>query len=182
MISLRYFLLSAGLLYLSVYIGPRRVCQYINWAATDPDFFTIPACVSYNCLGSLLSCVQDQDCKATMDCTTECQLSQPRNKQAMCAYICEVTDGYLNKEFEDVMLCMIEHKCMSNYPQDGTCVAREEDGVKSITDMNQIKGDWWVIKGLNCGESQEYPGGYDWFPCQHERWNFDPETAVWQNK
>ena len=182
MISLRYLLLSATILYLSVYIGPRRVSQYLTWAATDPDFFSIPACVSYNCLGSMVTCVQDKDCKATMDCTTECQLTQPRNKQAMCAYICEVTDGYLNQEFEAVMLCMIEHKCLPNYPQDGTCVAREEDGVKTITDMNQIKGDWWVIKGLNCGESQEYPGGYDWFPCQHERWNFDPETEVWQNK
>ena len=182
MISTKYLFLSSVLLYLGVYLGPRRVSQYLTSAAMDPDFFTIPACLTYNCLDSMMTCVQDKDCKATMDCSMECQLTQPRNKQAMCAYICELTDGYLNQKFEDLMLCMIENNCMSSYPQDGTCVAREEDGVKTITDMNQIKGDWWVIKGLNCGESEEYPGGYDWFPCQHERWNFDPETEVWQNK
>ena len=182
MISTQYLFLSSVLLYLGVVMGPRRISQYLTSAAMDPDFFTIPACLSYNCLDSMMTCVQDKDCKATMDCSMECQLTQPRNKQAMCAYICELTDGYLNQKFEDLMLCMIENNCMSSYPQDGTCVAKEEDGGETITDMNQIKGDWWVIKGLNCGESEEYPGGYDWFPCQHERWNFDPETEAWQNK
>ena len=89
------------------------------WMATDADFFTIPACVSYNCLRVLAGCLQDKDCKAALDCTTECQLTQPREKQAMCAYICEVTDGYLNKPFQDTILCMIENNCMSHYPQDG---------------------------------------------------------------
>ena len=32
----------------------------------------------------------------------------------------------------------------------------------------QVKGDWWVLWGLNCGEG-EYPGGYDGYPCHHER-------------
>ena len=61
-------------------------------------------------------------------------------------------------------------------------MARPEDGVQTITDLGQVQGDWWVIKGLNCGQTEEYPGGYDWFPCQHERWNLDPETEIWQNK
>ena len=34
--------------------------------------------------------------------------------------------------------------------------------------MEDIQGDWWVVRGVNCGESP-YPGGYDWYPCQHER-------------
>ena len=29
-------------------------------------------------------------------------------------------------------------------------------------------GDWWVLYGVNYGEAP-YPGGYDWYPCQHER-------------
>ena len=33
----------------------------------------------------------------------------------------------------------------------------------------KVKGDWWVVRGLNCGQSNDYPGGYDWYPCQHER-------------
>ena len=57
----------------------------------------------------------------------------------MCAYICEVTSGYLNPEFESIMLCMIENKCMGSYPQDGRCIAKESDGVKSITSMEQVR-------------------------------------------
>ena len=87
----------------------------------------------------------------------------------MCAYICEVTDGYMNPQFEETMLCMIEGQCMSHYPKDGECVATDKDTVQTITDMSQVAGEWWVIKGLNCGKSEEYPGGYDWYPCQPER-------------
>ena len=166
---------------IGVYIGPTRIGQYVQWMATDPDFFSIPACISYNCLWKMATCVQNPDCKATLDCITECQLTQPRNKQAMCAYICEVTDGYLNQEFESLMLCMIDNNCMSHYPQDGTCVAQETDGVTTITDMDQIQGDWWAIKGLNCGYDDEYPGGYDGFPCQHERWGLS-DDGLWQNR
>ena len=84
-----------------------------------------------------------------MDCITECQLTQPRNKQAMCVYICEVTDGYMNQQFEETMLCMIEEQCMSDYPTDGQCVATDQDAVQTITDLAQIAGEWWVTKGLN---------------------------------
>ena len=30
---------------------------------------------------------------------------------------------------------------------------------------NQVAGDWWVVKGQNCGQDG-WPGGYDWYPCQ----------------
>ena len=45
------------------------------------------------------------------------------------------------------MNCMIDGNCMSNYPQDGHCVANDEDGDASLTDLKEIEGDWWVIKG-----------------------------------
>ena len=37
----------------------------------------------------------------------------------MCGYICEMTDGYENPVFEDVMLCMIDNKCLPDYPRSG---------------------------------------------------------------
>ena len=86
--------------YLGVYVGPGRLRQYINWAWTDPDFFTIPACIFSSCPAPLASCMVDPACSDTLACIRECQLSQPRSKQAMCAYICEVTDGYMNPQFE----------------------------------------------------------------------------------
>ena len=39
----------------------------------------------------------DSDCRATLTCINECQLYQPRSKQAMCAYICEMTDGKISE-------------------------------------------------------------------------------------
>jgi len=176
----KLYLSATLMLFIGIYMGPTRIKQYVHWIATDPEFFTIPACIGVNCLGKMVACIQNEDCKATLDCTQECQLTQPRNKQAMCAYICEVTSGYLNPEFEAIMLCMIENKCMGSYPQDGRCIAKESDGVKSITSMEQVKGEWWAIKGLNCGETEEFPGGYDGFPCQHERWSLNKD-GQWQN-
>ena len=35
----------------------------------------------------------------------------------------------------------------------------------------------WVLWGVNCGEAP-YPGGYDWYPCQHERFIQQVLTVV----
>ena len=43
-----------------------------------------------------------------------------------------------------------------------------------------VEGDWWVLRGVNCGDDV-YPGGYDWYPCQHERFIKD-EAGQWINK
>ena len=43
-----------------------------------------------------------------------------------------------------------------------------------------ILGDWWVLRGVNCGDSV-YPGGYDWYPCQHERF-IKESSGQWINK
>ena len=177
----KLLLASVPALLVGLYMGPQRLGQYYNWASTDPDFLRIPACIGLNCPAKMATCLTNTACSATLDCITECSLTQPRNKQAMCAYICEVTSGYLNPEFESLMLCMIEHQCMSHYPQDGTCVVREEDGVREVTSMDMVRGDWWVIRGLNCGHSEEWPGGYDGFPCQHERWAPREDNGQWQN-
>jgi len=127
-------------------------------------------CTVVNCGHKIAMCMTDADCRATMECSRACQ-DMPRNRQAMCGYICEMTDGYENKVFEDVMLCMIEKDCLPEYPKDGECVAKSDsDAVQTLTSMKQVEGDWWSIRGLNCGYDDDYPGGYDWFPCGHERW------------
>ena len=43
----------------------------------------------------------------------------------------------------------------------------------------QVRGDWWVLRGLNCGEG-DFPGGYDWYPCQHERF-IEQDNGQWIN-
>ena len=32
--------------------------------------------------------------------------------------------------------------------------------------MDSIQGDWWILKGQNCGQDEIWNGGYDAYPCQ----------------
>ena len=31
----------------------------------------------------------------------------------------------------------------------------------------QVKGKWWIVRGLNCGQ-KGWPAGFDYFPCQRD--------------
>jgi len=100
------------------------------------------------------------------------------------------------------------HQCLPTYPDDGDCLATDADAVQNITSLDQLEGDWWVVKGINCGQVKDespfrpsgkyvpplnptkgraYPGGYDWYPCQHERFvksnghDFPNPTSPWVN-
>ena len=57
-------------------------------------------------------------------------------------------------------------------PDDGKCRVTDDDGQQDLTDVSDIEGDWWVIKGLN--------PHYDSFPCQHNRYHQDA-TGTWIN-
>ena len=46
--------------------------------------------------------------------------------------------------------------------------------------MDQVSGDWWVVKGQNCGQ-EGWPGGYDWYPCQHGRFLMVDDDGNWIN-
>ena len=37
-----------------------------------------------------------------------------------------------------------------------------------------------MIRGLNCGKNDDFPGGYDWYPCQHARY-VKQESGQWIN-
>ena len=32
--------------------------------------------------------------------------------------------------------------------------------------MEELKGDWWILKGQNCGQDSTWNGAYDAYPCQ----------------
>ena len=90
-----------------------------------------------------------------------------------------MTHGYENQPFLDVIICMQDNGCMANYPTDGICFGNDEDGVKEVTKLEQIAGDWWVVQGLSCGQG-DFPGGYDWYPCQHHRF-IQQKSGQWIN-
>merc|ERR1712123_167503 len=117
----------------------------------------------------------------TIACINTCMLDNLHNwdKVAACAYICEMTYGYENEPFTEMMGCMLDSGCLQQYPQDGPCIGTNEDALQTVTKMEDIEGDWWVLRGVNCGEDP-YPGGYDWYPCQHERF-IQQKNGQWVN-
>ena len=60
-------------------------------------------------------------------------------KVAACAYICEMTHGYENAVFEGLMGCMLGGGCLQQYPQDGPCIGSDEDGLQTVTSMDQVR-------------------------------------------
>ena len=112
-------------------------------------------------------------------CINKCTVEMPMDKVPACAYICEMTDGYENAPFLDLIECFVQQRCLYDYPRDGICLGQDGDVVKTIKSLDQVAGDWWVIRGLNCGYG-DYPGGYDGYPCQHERFIRQP-NGQWIN-
>ena len=51
---------------------------------------------------------------------------------------------------------------------------------QDITDIEQVQGDWWVLKGQNCGQDDIWHGAYDWYPCQHGRFE-KVDEGYWIN-
>ena len=46
---------------------------------------------------------------------------------------------------------------------DGLCLAEDSDAIQSLNDLETLKGDWWVLKGRNCGQDDVWRGGFDWY-------------------
>ena len=78
--------------------------------------------------------------------------------------------GRDSKEFETLLQCMSAHQCFPEVPPDGKNLASEVDTVQEISELDMVAGDWWVVKGVNCGQDNVWVGGYDWYPCQHQRY------------
>jgi len=159
-------------------------------------------CTVEHCTPQFFECELEKGgvCKDALQCSRKCASGpDPDNKAPGCCYLCEMTYGKKSTKFTNLLNCMYKHKCMKEYPKDGTCLATDKDAVQNLTKLEQIKGDWWVLKGINCGQLQKgndtlnptpglkYPGGYDWYPCQHERFvpsnghDYPHPTTPWVN-
>lgn len=42
---------------------------------------------------------------------------------------------------------MVENSCLDKYEEDGRCLATVDQGLQDLTDVELVKGDWWVLKG-----------------------------------
>lgn len=171
-------------------------------------------CFIKHCSKEFLACgaksLTGEPCIKAMQCEIGCNKLESEvghNRAPGCAYICEMTTGYKSPAFTDLMTCGKDNKCLPFYPDDGECLATDSDALQNITSLDQVAGDWWVVKGINCGQvadgepfhpgmnypalnptkGKNFPGGYDWYPCQHERvvkstgTDFPFPTSPWVN-
>ena len=167
---LSYIPLVAALVLLQSLLTPQQMLNQLLMMTSWQPFWHTNTCLAANCAAPLGRCVTNYQCMKTVGCVNTCMLDNlgSEEKVAACAYLCEMTHGYENQEFEGMMGCMLDSGCLLQYPEDGPCVGDDTDALESVKTMEDIEGDWWVLRGINCGDSV-YPGGYDWYPCQHER-------------
>ena len=64
-------------------------------------------------------------------CCNKCIVEESESRMAACAYICEMTEGYENQAFIEVMKCFVGNGCLADYPRDGICVGENKDADQS---------------------------------------------------
>ena len=124
-------------------------------------------CIAFHCALEGAACVLDAGCLSALQCMIGCD---GRPDQSQCQFECEMTLGLDNQPFINLLRCMASNGCFPEVPPDGVCLAGPEDTVQQVTDISQVGGSWWVVRGVNCGQDDVWLGGYDWYPCQHERY------------
>ena len=122
------------------------------------------SCIALNCSRTALACFTNSQCREAFSCLEDCQKKGAGNS---CDFYCEVNYAYNSTVYANLMQCMSDHGCFPKEPEDGTCLAKDSDAVKNLTDVAQIKGKWWTLRGLNCGQ-RGWPGALDTAPCQSD--------------
>ena len=56
-----------------------------------------------------------------------------------------MTYGYKDLAFDGLINCMLDNKCLRQYPEDGPCVGADEDAVKNVKKMEDIEGKQIII-------------------------------------
>ena len=131
-------------------------------------------CMFLNCSKPLLSCTLDTQCRHAAMCNAGCQ---SKSNVESCNLLCELTYGYNSTKYRNLMACMSEHGCLPKSPSDGKCLANNSDTVRNLTDVAQVKGKWWILLGLNCGQPG-WPAGFDYFPCQRDEFVYENEQWI----
>jgi len=162
--------LVVSLLVARYFLTTTQIVNQFRYMTRWHPFWYGNICIASNCKMTAVDCFSNLKCAQTIGCINTCLLDNidSEDKVAACAYLCEMTYGYENRQFLEIIDCMLTNKCLLQYPEDGPCIGGNQDAITSVKTMKDIEGDWWVLRGLNCGEGN-YPGGYDWYPCQHER-------------
>ena len=68
--------------------------------------------------------------------------------------------------------------------KDGICLAQDNQTITNLTSLAQIgedvahnkSGKWWIVRGQNCAQNEDWPAGFDFFPCQRDEFVLNPAT------
>jgi len=124
-------------------------------------------CIALHCGLQSGACILDSTCFSALQCMQGCS---GRPDESQCQFECEMTIGFGNPAFENLIRCMADNDCFPEVPPDGLCLAGAEDALQDITSLEDVAGEWWVVRGVNCGQDDVWSGAYDWYPCQHARY------------
>jgi len=148
----------------------------ISWVFSSRTGDVDGLCVTLNCGVQSTSCFLDSECAKVLTCMTGC-FGQP--DEAACQFICQWELGQTNEKYLKLLTCMGENGCLTMQP-DGVCLGSASDTTSEITSLDQIQGDWWILKGQNCGQNELWNGGYDAYPCQLESYvQLGDNTGEW---
>ena len=122
-------------------------------------------CLLLNCTLQTTTCILDSSCRSAAFCNAGCA---GKSNEEACDLLCELTYGYNSTRYRDLLQCMSAHNCLPVSPiPDGTCLANDSAAIKNLTSLSQVKGKWWILRGLNCGQ-RGWPAAFDYFPCQRD--------------
>jgi hypothetical protein len=126
-----------------------------------------PACMMLHCGKEMLTCGTDAVCRGAMMCFATC------GSDTSCDFNCE-QKAYGNMRLHDFMQCSADHGCLAKLGPDcapadqcrhGQCNATDAEAVANLTSLEQLKGEWWTLTGVN--------PHYDYYFCQHEHIAFN---------
>jgi len=148
----------------------RRVFQSTA-AVAGPNPAT---CGLFHCPKQIAKCALNKLCRKSLECNAGCY-SKPNVDG--CNLVCELTYGYGNPEYTDVLKCMVKTGCIPKSPMDGVCLATNNQTIQNLTSMSQVRGKWWIVRGLNCGQ-KGWPGAFDYYPCQRDEFVYENNTWI----
>ena len=129
-------------------------------------------CSLLHCPSQMTSCALEENCRNALLCNARCQ---HRTDVVGCNLVCQFQYGYQNQRYSDVLQCMNEHHCLPILPMNGKCL-KTNHTVSNITNYEQIQGRWWIVRGLNCGQTN-WTAGFDAFPCQYDEFVKDDDET-----
>lgn len=145
-----------------------------NAANSDLELLT---CGLTKCTLQMILCLLQPACQETLACNAECGSAGARSDQQACHLACQLAQGERSEIYRYLVQCFGDNGCLPTLPEgtDGQCLVTAENihKVHVLESLDEIKGTWLEIRGLNCGvPGSNWEGGYDALPCRSSSWVF----------